>query len=558
MSTAARLEEARAAFGGVFRNPGLRRIQLALAGSETGWWAAGVALAVIAYRAGGPTAVGLVVLLQRVPSAAAAPFTALLGDRLPRRRVMLGADISQAGLVGAAAAVELMDGPVGAIYALAALAAVASTAFRPAQAAILPTLARTPDELTAANVASSTIESVTSFVGPALAGVVVASADPGLALAITAGLLVWSALMVAGIPDTGTPEASPEAGSAGGDTIVRQLAAGGETIARDGRLRLLVGFFAAQVLVWGLLYVLIVSLALDELDAGEEGYGVLLAALGVGGVIGAIAAAGLVGRRLSTAFGVAMIFWGLPIALIPVWPEYAVVLVLLGVVGLANTVGDVAGMTLLQRAVPDPVLARAFGVLELVFLAMSGAGSALAPALVAGLGLDGALVATGLILPVLTVLAWRRIVAIDTAAEIPVERLALLRGISFFRPLPVPALEHLAGALAPVAAPAGRPVFREGDPGDRFYVVESGEVEVTQGGRRLRRLGRGEFFGEIALLRDVPRTATVTAVGDVSLLALDGAEFLGAVTGHSTSAEAADAVLMSYGGVGRRAPGAGY
>ena len=336
---------------------------------------------------------------------------------------------------------------------------------------------------------------------------------------------------------------------------MRELVAGGEAIVRDAPLRLLVGLFAAQVLVWGVLYVLLVPISFELLDTGEEGLGSLLAALGVGGLAGAFLAAGLVGRRLSLAFGASMLLWGAPIALIPVWPEHAVVLVLLGIVGLSNTVADVAGMTLLQRGVRDEVLARAFGVFNSLLLAMMAAGSALAPALEGWLGLDGALIATGLFLPAVTVLCWSRFARIDASAPIPGERLALLRRVPFLAPLPAPALEHLAGSLAAVEVEAGQTVFHEGDRGDRFYVIDRGEVEVRASGRLLRRLGPGEFFGEIALVRDVPRTATVVASTSSSLVALEAAEFLGAVTGHASSAEAADAVVVSRLGAGRRPPG---
>jgi MFS family permease len=548
------MRESRTAFAGVFANRDLRRIQLAFAGSEIGHWAASLAFSVLAFRSAGTAAVAVVVLVQMLPAALAGPFLALLGDRHPRRRVMIGADLVRAALVGGASALAFSGAPIGPIYAIAALVAVVGTAFRPAQAAILPTLARTPDELTAANVATSTLESLMSFAGPAIAGVLLAVAEPAACLALTAAAFVWSAILIAGVRRDEAPARPPGDAPAAG--VARELLAGGEAIARDSSLRLLVGLFAAQVLVWGVLFVLVVPISYELLGTGEEGLGPLLAAFGVGGLIGAFVAAGLVGRRLSIAFGASMLLWGAPIALVPVWPEEAAVLVLLGVVGLANTVADVAGMTLLQRGVRDEVLARAFGIFESLLLAAMAAGSALAPALEGWLGLDGALIATGVFLPAVTVLCWRRFARIDAAAPVPHERLALLRGVPFLAPLPAPTVEHLAGSLAAVDVEAGATVFHEGDPGDRFYVVEQGEVEVRAGGRLLRTLGPGDFFGEIALVRDVPRTATVTASTSSSLLALEAPEFLGAVTGHASSAEAADAVVVSRLGAGRRPPGA--
>ena len=555
MGAAAALRESRTAFAGVFANPDLRRIQLAFAGSEIGHWAASVALAVLAYRSAGTGAVSVVVLVQMLPAALAGPFLALLGDRFPRRRVMIGADLVRAVLVGAASALAFADAPIGSIYAIAAMVAVTATAFRPAEAAILPTLARTPDELTAANVATSTLESLMSFAGPAIAGVLLAVAEPAACLALTAGAFVWSAALIAGVRHDEAAAAGPaDDEDAGG--VVRELVAGGEAIVRDAPLRLLVGLFAAQVLVWGVLYVLLVPISFELLDTGEEGLGSLLAALGVGGLVGAFVAAGLVGRRLSVAFGASMLLWGAPIALIPVWPEHAVVLVLLGIVGLSNTVADVAGMTLLQRG-----RARRGPCARLRRLRQPVAGDD-------GGGLGAGAGARGLARP-------RR--RADRHRSVPARRHCPLlepasRGST--RPLrsrasgwrscavcrssrrsPAPALEHLAGSLAAVEVEAGRTVFHEGDRGDRFYVIDRGSVEVQAAGRLLRRLGPGEFFGEIALVRDVPRTATVVASTSCSLLALEAAEFLGAVTGHASSAEAADAVVVSRLGAGRRPPG---
>jgi hypothetical protein len=261
-------------------------------------------------------------------------------------------------------------------------------------------------------------------------------------------------------------------------------------------------------------------------------------------VVGAAAALALIGRKsLAPSFGVGIVFWGAPIVLMAAWTGQTGAIVLLAVVGLANTVVDVAGLTLLQRAVPDEVLARVFGILESLTLGTIALGSILAPLLIDGFGIRGALIVTGAFLPVLAALTWRRIMAIDATATVAVRELELLRAISFFAPLPGPSLESLASRLAPHRFAAGEVVFRQGDPGDRFYVVAEGEVDVSQDGRVLTTLGPGQYFGEIALLLDVPRTAGITARTDLGVLSLERDEFIGAVTGHPTSTEAADVVV---------------
>ena len=523
----------------MFANPGLRRLELAWAGSTLGGWTYFVAIAVFAFRAGGAPAVGLATLIRFVPAAVAAPFTSLLGDRFSRRRVMLWADLIRVVLLSSMAVASFGGAPANVVYALAACSAVVATAFGPAQAALLPSLARTPDELTAANVVSSTIESVGIFAGPALGGLILAVADPGAAFAVTAATFLWSALLVARLP--ADRPAAPQAPDGRG----QEFFAGFRTIAADGRVRVFVGLFATQTLVDGALGVLVVVLAFDRLGIGASGVGLLNAVVGVGGIAGAVLATALVGRRrLAGDFGVGILLWGLPIALIGIWPSEAAALILLAVVGIGNTLVDVMGFTLLQRTVPDEVMARVFGVLRSLFLATAGLGAVLAPAAISLLGLRGAFVLTGLILPTLAALMWPRLRGFDAAAVIPARELVLLRGVPIFAPLPELVLEHLARQATRLQVPAGAEIVRVGETGDCFYIVDTGEVEIDLGrpGQATMQ-GAGSFFGEIALLRDVPRTATVRARIKTNLLVVDGADFVAAVTGHAPSAAAAETVV---------------
>jgi MFS family permease len=539
------------ALGDVFRNPNLRRLELAWVGSVGGDWSSAVALGVYAYQSGGAAAVGLVGAIRFLPASVVAPFTAILGDRYRRERVMFGSDVLRSLAMAGAAFLVFADGPPGGVYALAGVVSIVSTAFQPAQAALLPSLARSPAELTAANVASTTTESVGTFAGPALGGLLLAATGIGVVFAVTAATFAWSALLVIQIRSVrpGTREAGEARPGLGKDAL-----AGFRTIALEARLRLLVGLYAAQTLVAGALNVLIVVCALDLLEMGESGVGFLNSAVGIGGLAGAGLALALVGRRrLAASLGAGLVLWGAPIALIGIWPEQAVALVLLAVVGIGNTIVDVAVLTLLQRAVSDEVLARVFGVLESLIVGTIGLGSIAAPLLVGGLGIEGALVATGVVLPTLAALTWRRLVAIDATAAVPVERLRLLARIPIFAPLPAPVLEHLAGSLEPTSLGPDEIVVRQGEPGERFFVVAEGEVEVVADGRVLTMIGAGGYFGEIALLRDVPRTASVRTRTGAELLGLDRDEFIGAVTGHPASAEAADAVIAAR--LGRLRPG---
>lgn len=541
-----RLDDARGAFRGLAGNPGFQRLQLAFAGSSLGQWAASIGLSVYAFDRGGATAVGIQIASRMVPSAIAAPFAATFADRHSRVRVMVLSDVVRLAITAAMIAAVLADTPLGVIFALSALGGIVATAFEPAKSALSPSLARTPEELTAANVISSSIDSVSLFLGPALGGLLIAATSFQVVLAVTAVTYGWSALLVHRIDVEETVQAAD--GDEGELGMLRQAAEGARTVVRDPALRLLVGFMAAQTFVDGVLTVLVVATAFDLLGMGEAGVGVLNAAIGIGGVAGVAASASLVGaRRLAPAFAVGIALWGIPIALLPAWPEPAAGIFLLAILGVGNTLVDVSGLTLLQRAAPEEVLGRVFGILETCILGAVALGGATAPVLIHVLGLRGALVATGALLPALVALRWGALRRVDAAAaaEVPEAELELLRAMPIFAPLRVFSLEQLASSLAHVSVPAGEAVFRQGEPGDRFYVIVGGEADVVVDGRTVRSQSPGDHFGEIALLRDTPRTATVLARTDLDLRALDRDDFIAAVTGHASSVEAADAVVSA-------------
>jgi MFS family permease len=528
----------------VFANADLRRLQFAWAGSNVGGWAYAVAVSVYAYEADGAQAVGLLWLIRMIPAAFLSPFGAVLADRYRRESVMLASDLTRVCLITGAAACIWLDGPSAVVYAIASVASVVATPFRSAQAALIPSLARTPSELTAANVVSSSIESVGFFVGPALAGALLGFASPATVFVVTAALILWSAFFVSRI-HAPRAEELPEAAERTG--VVAEVLAGFRILWGDSRLRVLVGLLAATTLVVGALEVLTVLMALELLDLGQSGVGWLSTAFGVGALLGAVGATGLVGvRRLSLPFVAGVLLWGVPVALIGVTADPAAAVVLLALVGVGNTLVDVAGFTLIQRAVPDEVLARVFGVIQFLWLGTIGIGAAITPPLVDWLGVRGTLIAVGCFAPALVALFGARLLAIDAAAEAPdAEELRLLRAIPIFAPLPGTALEHLAGRLVPLRFGPGVEIIREGDRGDRFYLLAEGEVEVSADGQGISVLGVGDSFGEIALLHDVPRTATVRARGPVAVYALEREDFLAAVTGHAPSRRAAETVVAS-------------
>jgi predicted MFS family arabinose efflux permease len=524
----------------VFRNRSLRLLEIAWAGSVIGHYGFQIALGVWAYEEGGPAAVGAIFVLRTL-GALATPPAAALGDRYRRVWVMFGSDFLRAVLVLATLVVIVADAPGLFVYVFAGLAAAVGTAFRPAQVALLPQLARTPHELTMANVVATTIEGLGMFAGPALAGLVLAVSGLEAALVVMAVALLWSALLVLPIKET-----PPVAGAGGHPSFREFLFAGFGVTWHTPDLRLLTGILSGQALTAGCINVLIVVTALGLLELGEGGVGLLDAAVGLGALLGALVIVPLVGRaRLTAPLLVGALLWGLPLVAIAAWPNVGVAVAALALVGVGNTLVDVAGFTMLQRIAPDDVLARVFGVVETVFYLAIGIGSLLAPLLVETAGVRWTLVVVGLFLPVVVVLLSRRIVGIDAEAVVPLHELELLGLLPMFAPLPELALERVARQLIPAEVAAGSEVIRQGDEGDRFYVIDDGLCEVLVDGRQVATLGRGEGFGEIALLRDQPRMATVVAQTPMKLYALERDAFLAAVTGHTESEEAADALIVS-------------
>jgi MFS family permease len=533
-----RVGESVGALREVYRNPGLRWVQLAYAGAAVGTYAYAVALGVYAYRQGGATAVGVVMAVRLGVAATVAPFAASAADTFRRERVMLFSDLARAVAVGLAALAVAVDAAPVLVYALAVCMAVVATVFRPAESALLPELARTPEELTAANVSSSTFDSVGSFVGPALAALLLSVSSTSVVFGLVAATFAWSASCVWRVHAPRQAPASAESDHGG-------FAAGLRAIRAEPRLRLLIGLYGAQCLVAGALGVLVIVIALDLLDIGNAGVGLLEAASGVGSIVGAAVALALVGRgRLAGDFALGIVLWGAPLVLIGAVPVTAVAVLALGIVGVGNTLVDISAMTLLQRTAPAAVAARVFGVLESVIVGGLALGALVAPALVAWLGARGALLVVGALLPVLAALRWRSLARIDEGARVPAERLDAVESIPFLAILPAQRRELLGSQLVPVELPAGATLFDRGDRGDRFFVLVEGTLEIELPDE-LKVEAAPASVGEIALLRDVPRTATVRARTDAQLFSLDRETFLDAVLGHARSRTSAEAVAVA-------------
>lgn len=556
----------------VLRSPALRRVQggfLLFNAAEYGTW---VAILLYAYDALGPASVGVVALVQLLPSAAFAPVAASLADRYPRQRVLLAGYLLLGATLGATAA-GMLTGADPVVVVLCATAASVTMPFaRTSQGALLPALSRTPEELTAANGLAGTVEGAGVLIGPLVAAVLLGVGTPGLVFAAGAVAALGAGLLVTRLPMPGRPELDPEDARVSGAIDVEALAHDGHdhgndgphdhghadlhespfalmmgglrALASNGATRLVVALLGLRMLTAGAVDVMFVLLALEVFGTGESGAGILNAALGLGTVVGGAASFALVGRqRLAPAMALAALVWGLSLVAVgTITPAFlAPAVIALGGVGLAAC--DVAGRTILQRVTDDRLLARVLGALEGVGLLGLAAGSILVPVLAGAWGPQLALVAIGGLMPAGVALGWAGLRAIDRRVRVPVREVALLRKAALFAPLAPPQLEAVAGRTRWVTADPGTVLMREGDPGDRYLVLESGALRITLRDRYLNRLDRaGDGVGEIALLHDVPRTATVTADAPCVLLALGRADFLEAVTGHEQAHATAERI----------------
>lgn len=528
----------------ILASPALRHVEIAFLlfnAVEYGTW---VAMLLYAYGATGPSSVGLVALIQLAPAAVVAPLSANLADRYRRDRVLLGGYLVQAMAFGLTAVAMAVGAPPVIVYVGAAAAATSLTTTRPTQGALLPSVSRTPEELTAANGLSGTVEGAGLMLGPLAAAGILALATPTAVYGAGAVACLIAATLVARLPVAArTPAGVNHPITEAQDASAQHdgLLSGIRVVRRAGATRLVVGILALRLLTVGATDVLFVLLALEVFHVGGSGASLLSAALGLGMVAGGAVTFSLVGRqRLAPVLAVAAVLWGACLALVgtvaPVW--LAAPLIALGGIGYAAC--DVVGRTILQRVTADRMLARVLGALEGIGLIGLATGSLLAPVIVAVVGIEPALVVVGVLLPLGVLLGWSGLRAIDRTGLVPTRGLDLLRAGALFAPLAPPQLEIIARRSRWLTFEPGEAVIREGDPGDAYYVLESGELSISQGGRHLRNItDRGEGLGEIALLRDIARTATVTAVRPSVLLMLGRADFLEAMTGHPQVHDAA-------------------
>ncbi len=515
-------------------NEGIRRLEAS--------WALGIAadtglllvLLVVVYLRDGVVAAGVLGAARMVPAVISGMLSGATLERFRAERVLLTMGLIRAGAAALCAVVIATNAPVIWLTVLAAVVAAAGAPVRPTLATLMPAVARSPAELVAANMAWSTGEGLGSMVGPFVTGLLVAAGRAELAAVVAAATFLASAIFIARLRFENAGDATGGAGEAGGGL---RLLDGIRTMRRRPVVGWTMLAVYSQVLTRFLLAPLVVVAAIELLLIGEAGVGLLNAALGFGGLIGAIFAISLTrSDRLIRTGAAALAYWGAPIAVIGLIPLPGVAIVAMVVIGVANAVFDVALFTVFQRGTANDERAPVFSVFEGVVGAGAVTGSLLAPVLLGAFGIRGALGITGAVLPIMALVIYARIGRNDKLSVVDEPTLQLLREVQVFADLPLTAFERLASALEPLWFDPGATIMREGDAGDRFVVIDTGEVQVSAAGKPMQRLGHGAGLGEISLLRRSPRTATVTALTPVTAYAISCSAFVAAVSGPAAAA----------------------
>jgi MFS family permease len=536
----------------VLRSSLLRRLELAYLLFAFGEWSTWVAVIVYAYGRGGVGEAGLVAFVELAPSVLLAPAVAALGDRFARDLVLLTTYATQAVLMAITAVALAVGSDPLVIYALAIVSATDVSFSRPVHAALMPEVVVSPDELTAANVVSGMLESAGTLMGPLGAGLLIGAGGPAAVFVVAAlGNAVASGAVISvarrrrrdaasmGVLAVLPLDRPVEVGSDHARHLratAVQLVGGLSAILADERLRAVVLIASWATFLVGAMDILYAVLAIELMGLGGQGVGFVGALGGVGAIAGSIAGLLLVGReRLGVALVASALLYGAGIALIAVAPGSVAAASLLVVAGVGSGLTYVGAQTLIHRLAGDDVMSRVFGVLQGLMMGTSALGALAVPIVIALAGNRATFAIAGLSLPVVLGLVGWVIIRSDQLDVGRAGELRLLRGIPMLSPLSGPILERLAGGISRTTLPAGSIAVREGDPGDRFYIIEAGRCDVSVNGQVVRRLGPGEGFGEIALVRDVPRTATVIVVEDAVLLGVDRGPFVDALGGQARS-----------------------
>ena len=530
--------EGGSAYRRVLRNRALVRLLVGETVSSIGDWLYLVAILVVVYQiTADPVILGIVGAARLVPFVLLSVPAGIAADRFDRRTILLVTDLIRGGLMIVLAVLVSIDAPVVSIIAITILAACFSAFFGPAIGSYLPTVVGDERDLGPANSLWATLDNLAYFIGPAIAGVLIAAGGLGFAFLLNAVSFGFVAIVLVTLPPgrptiapTETSTDPPEAAaSVPSGTPISQLA-----IARRIGGALVVD--AATSFASMALSILLVLVAVDQLQAGPQAVGYLEAATGIGGVVAGIMAGWFVAKRLDVPLVVSGAIAAVGLIVLALTSSLAVALVVVGTAIGAVLIMDIVVTTAIQRQVPDDIRGRAMGLLQMSGVTAALLGSLVAPVLASVVGVGLVLASMGVVLAVAGVVGaamLRHGGALDARTDIDPERIDLLRR-TILAGAPSAQLEIAARRMTSLAVSAGEAVVTQGHVADRFYLIVDGRFRVSQTAddgqeHELREIGAADPFGEIGLLTGSPRTATVTAVTSGHLFALEKADFLALV-----------------------------
>jgi MFS family permease len=525
-----------------FKTPARARLAVGKILTSFASWSFAIGLAVYGFEAHGIVGVGVVALIRYLPGAVAAPIAGAMIDRYSRRDVMVLCVAAMAAVLIGATVAAALDAPPAVVFIFPGLFAIASAGYSPAESAMSPMLASTPQQLSAGNVNDAVMENSGSLLGAIGAGFLLTATSPALLFGVCAASVLIVLVLLLGVPRDRRPaylDAPDELAGA-----AREIAVGFRTLAAHPALRLTWTTTAALLLFEGFAEVIVVSLALHVLDLSDGNVGFLKGAWELGAVVGGAGLVLLLDRgRLVIAIAGGSVVVGIAAVIPGIFPHPVDAYAGWFAIGVGFVFVEVAAKTLTQRLGDDETMGRLLTLLQSGKLAAMAVGALCAVVLDGLLGTRGALIVLGALMPVFVLLCWTRLRAYEVGAPVAAVPYRLLRHNSIFEPLPMATVERLSHDLTPVDFEGRVDVIVQGEVGDRFYLIESGRVEVFEHGEFRRNEGPGESFGEIALLHDVPRTATVRTTEPTRLLQLEREQFLVAVTGHRRSTQVAHTVV---------------
>jgi len=531
----------RGSYRNALRARDLRLLFSALSISAIGGWAYNVALYVYVFNETHSSSWLAGASLGRfVPALLFSTYAGVIAERFERRRVLFVVDALSAAYMGAMAAVAAAHGPPLLVIVIASFASVTGSPYLPATTALIPQIVE-EDDLAAANGINGAIDNLSILIGPAIGGALLVWFSPSGVMAVNGATFVVSAVMVASLRVRSHPTDVTREGG-----VLKQMLVGVKAIGTSSTAAILVGFSVLASFVYGTDTVLFTVISDEKLGTGANGFGYLLAAMGAGGIIGAT----LINRLASSThlgfiISVGMIVYTAPTATLTVVHSPTLAFIIEVARGAGTIVVDALAITALQRALPQELIARVFGVFFALVLGAISLGALVMPFILHAAGLDATLLLAGFVIPGFVLLGYPKLHVLDRAAGERLAELApritVLEGLGIFAAASRPVLERLASnATEVVLTEPGSAVVSEGERADALYVVVEGRLEVLSRGestftQRIRVLEAPAYFGEIGVIEHIPRTATVRTLGPCRLLRIDGDEFLAALTESAPS-----------------------